>query len=229
MAYAVAIECFHSASLILDDLPAQDNADMRRGKPTAHLAYGEAIAQLAVVELIALGFSLIGRPTNAPGHHGGRLVEEAHRCLAGPEGLCQGQLRDLGTQGRGLATDDWVAIARAKTGQPLLFCILVPIIASGASREVEALSEMGLDLGVLFQVRDDLADRPNAQRTEQLKKVAANARKRCADWAAPPGEPWDAVHRFLVSLAKEMHDQIDRYCTPDEDNVAASLDQPLWG
>jgi hypothetical protein len=122
-----------------------------------------------------------------------------------------------------------VAIARAKTGQPLLFCILVPIIASGASREVEALSEMGLDLGVLFQVRDDLADRPNAQRTEQLKKVAANARKRCADWAAPPGEPWDAVHRFLVSLAKEMHDQIDRYCTPDEDNVAASLDQPLWG
>jgi hypothetical protein len=230
MAYAVAIECFHSASLILDDLPAQDNADVRRGKPTAHLAFGEATAQLAVVELIALGFSLLARPVDTPGHPvGGRLVEEAHRCLAGRDGLCQGQVRDLETRNIDLSPDDWVSIASAKTGQPLLFCILVPLIASGAPRDVEVLSEMGVDLGVLFQVRDDLADRPSAHWAAQLKKIAVAARQRCATRAKPPGERWDAVHRFLVSLAEEMHDQIDRHCTPDANEAAPSPYQPLWG
>jgi|LNFM01.1.fsa_nt_gb hypothetical protein len=229
MAYAVAIECFHSASLILDDLPAQDNADVRRGKPTAHLAFGEATAQLAVVELIALGFSLIGQPVNAPGHAGGRLVKEAHRCLAGRDGLCHGQLRDLEMRNLDVSADQWVLIASAKTGQPLLFCILVPLIASGAPRDAEVLSQMGVDLGVLFQVRDDLADRPSAPWAAQLKTVAVAARQRCATRAEPVDERWGAVHRFLVSLAEEMHDQIDRYSTSDAANAAPSLDQPLWG
>lgn len=149
-AAAAALELIHCASLVHDDLPCFDDADVRRGKPTVHRAYGEPVAVLAGDSLIVLAFEVLAR---AAGDHPMRAVDLI-RVLAQrtgmPGGICAGQ---------GWESEPVVNLAayhRAKTGA--LFIAATQMGAIAAGQEAEPWEELGARIGEAFQVADDLKD-----------------------------------------------------------------------
>ena len=153
---AAAIEIVHAASLILDDLPSMDDAPLRRGQPTNHRQFGEAIAILAAFGLLNTAFGTLAREYDAPlAAELGALVSNA----VGPEGLIGGQALDL------LATDQEITferlerIHRGKTGALFVAAATAGAIIAGAGREpIAALTAFAKNLGLAFQIVDDLLD-----------------------------------------------------------------------
>ena len=149
-AAAAALELIHCASLVHDDLPCFDDADIRRGKPTVHRAYGEPVAVLTGDSLIVLAFEVLAR---AAGDHPRRAVELI-RVLAQrtgmPGGICAGQ----GWESE--AEVNLAAYHRAKTGA--LFIAATQMGAIAAGQEAEPWEELGARIGEAFQVADDLKD-----------------------------------------------------------------------
>lgn len=155
---ACAIEMVHTYSLIHDDLPAMDNDDLRRGRPTNHVVFGEALGILAGDGLLTLAFEIMARDVQP--------AEVAALCCAdlarasGMAGMVGGQVADLEAEGRTLAEpEELEMIHRKKTGA-LLSCALTlgARIAGADQAAVERLSNYGQRLGLAFQITDDLLD-----------------------------------------------------------------------
>lgn len=155
---ACAIEMVHASSLILDDLPSMDDASLRRGKPALHRVVGEANAILASVALLNLAYATVAEA----GALRERTRREAALCLAraiGSEGLIGGQVADLAGTGRRLDLDALEYVHSHKTGA--LFQAAAELGALGAGgreRDLEALRRYAKNLGLAFQVTDDLLD-----------------------------------------------------------------------
>ncbi len=156
---AAAVECLHAYSLVHDDLPAMDNDDMRRGKPTVHKAYDEATAILVGDALLTLAFGLIASPEA----HGDPYV----RCeliaklasAAGHGGMVGGQMMDLTSEGRSPELAQITRLARMKTAALITFaCETGPIMGRASATARQALSAYGQELGLAYQVADDLLD-----------------------------------------------------------------------
>ncbi len=158
-----ALECIHCYSLVHDDLPAMDNDDLRRGRPTAHKAYDEATAILAGDSLLTFSFDILSRPQTHPDAEIRiALVRELARA-SGIGGMAGGQLLDLGAEGRfgetSLGERDVVTLQSMKTGALLHFaCIAGGILGKASPAERDALSRYGRAVGVAFQIADDLLD-----------------------------------------------------------------------
>jgi geranylgeranyl diphosphate synthase type II len=149
-AAAAAIELMHCASLVHDDLPAFDNADMRRGRPSVHRAFGEPLAVLAGDALIVLAFqTLVWGTVNSPARLG-PLVNVLAKSTGMPSGICAGQAWECEPQA------DLGQYQRAKTGA--LFAAATEAGAAAAGVEAEAWRELGERLGEAYQVADDIAD-----------------------------------------------------------------------
>jgi geranylgeranyl diphosphate synthase type II len=155
---ACALELVHTYSLIHDDLPAMDDDDLRRGRPTCHRAFDEATAILAGDGLLTLAFEIIVRHTTPPEAAAGcvRALAEG----AGPEGMVGGQMADLQAEGRTDATPEALeAIHRRKTGALLRAALRMGGIVAGAPESVlQALDTYGRAVGLAFQIIDDLLD-----------------------------------------------------------------------
>ena len=154
---ACAVELLHTYSLIHDDLPAMDDAPLRRGRPTCHRVFGEAVAILAGDALQALAFEVLAAPAPGVSASGrcGALFELAR--AAGPAGMCGGQCLDLRPGVPGDA--DLAALQALKTGA--LFRASAAIggwLAGAAGPALEALGRYGADLGRAFQIADDVLD-----------------------------------------------------------------------
>jgi geranylgeranyl diphosphate synthase type II len=155
---ACALEMVHTYSLIHDDLPAMDDDDLRRGRPTCHKAFDEATAVLAGDGLLTLAFEVVARHV--------RPAEAASRCVqalaeaAGPEGMVGGQMADLLAEGRDDGTPEALeAIHRRKTGALLRGSLRMGGLAVAADPEaLRALDEYGRAVGLAFQIVDDLLD-----------------------------------------------------------------------
>lgn len=156
LAVATAVELVHASSLILDDLPSMDNAPLRRGKPSNHVAFGEAIAILAAFGLLNLAYEHTA--ASYPGELGrtiGRLLAEA----IGSDGLVGGQAEDLLATEQQISFDALERIHRRKTGALFGASATGGAIAAGASGdEVAALGAYAKNLGLAFQIVDDLLD-----------------------------------------------------------------------
>jgi farnesyl diphosphate synthase len=158
-----ALECIHCYSLVHDDLPAMDNDDLRRGRPTAHKAYDDATAILAGDSLLTYAFDILSRPQTHPDAEiRVALVRELARA-SGLGGMAGGQLLDLGAEGRfgeaRLDERDVVTLQSMKTGALLHFaCIAGGILGNAKPAERDALSRYGRAVGVAFQIADDLLD-----------------------------------------------------------------------
>ncbi len=168
---ALAIECIHTFSLIHDDLPAMDNDDLRRGKPTCHNVFGEAVAVLAGDWLIAHAFELLASEKVDP-----RIAPELVRTLArGSLDMIVGQSADIA--GEQLPTDPELVkfIHRHKTARLLeASCKLGALAARASTDKLKGLAEYGNRLGLAFQISDDLLDRTGT--TENLgKRVGKDA------------------------------------------------------
>lgn len=158
MPFALAVEMVHASSLILDDLPSMDDATLRRGMPVLHRVHGEANAILAAVGLLTRGFELI---------HLNDAVTPAQRCEAaqrlsraiGDDGLVAGQIADLEATGKSLDLGALEYIHRNKTGALFIAAGELGAIAAGARpRDVEQVKLYAKNLGLAFQITDDLLD-----------------------------------------------------------------------
>ncbi|MCD5397824.1 polyprenyl synthetase family protein [candidate division NPL-UPA2 bacterium] len=158
---ACALELIHAYSLIHDDLPALDNDHCRRGKPSSHKAFGEDIAILAGDALLTLAFGLISKNGEEEGVDKNLIplvIGEVARAV-GTLGMIGGQVDDLKMTGKEVAPDQLESIHRRKTGALLGLCLKVgAILGGGKQEEIESLSCYGRDIGLAFQIGDDILD-----------------------------------------------------------------------
>ncbi|HEX6850623.1 MAG TPA: farnesyl diphosphate synthase [Candidatus Polarisedimenticolaceae bacterium] len=156
--FAAAVEMVHASSLILDDLPSMDDATLRRGKPTLHRVVGEANAILAAVALLNHAFAVVARAAASKDRERVRAVEVLAFAI-GAEGLVGGQVVDLESTGKRLDLDELEFIHSHKTGALFIAAAELGAIAAGArERDVEALRRYAKNLGLAFQITDDLLD-----------------------------------------------------------------------
>ncbi|WP_319586368.1 farnesyl diphosphate synthase [uncultured Desulfobulbus sp.] len=171
---ACALECIHTYSLIHDDLPAMDDDDLRRGKPTNHTIFGEAAAILAGDGLLTFAFDLLSSPVSAaladPVRL--RLIQTVARA-AGSLGMVGGQSLDMIYAGKQVGYEVLRSIHRSKTGALITASVTCGALVAGASEEQEeALKTYGDHIGLAFQIVDDLLDVEAT--TEQLGKPAGS-------------------------------------------------------
>jgi len=174
MGVACALECIHTYSLIHDDLPAMDDDDLRRGKPTCHKKFGEAEAILAGDGLLTLAFDLLaGEATAAlPDPVRLQIIRTIARA-AGSMGMVGGQSLDIDAEGRRIDFDALRTIHRAKTGALITAAVETGALAGGADdHRLQALVNYGQAIGLAFQIVDDLLD--VTATTEELGKPAGS-------------------------------------------------------
>jgi geranylgeranyl pyrophosphate synthase len=160
-ALAAAVEVVHAYSLVHDDLPSMDNDDLRRGRPTTHRAFDVATATVAGYQMVALGARVLDAGSVALGLEPARrraIALELFRA-AGAGGMIGGQALDLEAEGRRLPADDLADVHRRKTGALIAAACVIGGVAAGAPPAAcEALRGYGADVGLAFQIYDDVLD-----------------------------------------------------------------------
>jgi geranylgeranyl pyrophosphate synthase len=157
---AAAVELIHAYSLIHDDLPAMDDDDLRRGRPTCHRAFDEGTAVLAGDALQALAFAVLAEDTaGMPDTERVRMLAVLARAI-GTAGMAGGQAIDLEAVGRPLAADAIERMHRRKTGALIQASVDLGAIAAGLSAgpTAQALAQFGAEIGLAFQIQDDILD-----------------------------------------------------------------------
>jgi geranylgeranyl diphosphate synthase type II len=156
---AIAIELIHAFSLVHDDLPAMDNDDLRRGQPTVHKQYDEATAILAADALQPLAFSVLANIEGAPLNAAIRLVRLISDAC-GSTGMTGGQSIDLAAEGTSLSADELEHMYSLKTGALIHASVVSAcLLRDGlATTDFEALDRFGRDIGIAFQIKDDILD-----------------------------------------------------------------------
>jgi geranylgeranyl diphosphate synthase type II len=170
---AAAVEIIHSYSLVHDDLPCMDDDTFRRGRPTTHLVYGVETATLAGVVMIPIAVQAVISGARKMGLSGEQaaIIVEVLLHAAGASGMIGGQLRDLRAEGEQVTLDALEAVHRSKTGALIAASAKIGGIAAGASQSaLDALDRYGADLGLAFQIVDDVLD--VTATTDQLGKTA---------------------------------------------------------
>ncbi|MED4400876.1 polyprenyl synthetase family protein [Metabacillus fastidiosus] len=160
IAVGCAIEMLHTYSLIHDDLPCMDDDDLRRGKPTNHKVFGEALAVLAGDGLLTQCFSVIVNEKNpeVTAEMKIRLISEFVKA-AGPEGMVGGQVLDMEAETKTLTLPELEYVHENKTAKLLMFSIIAgAILADASESDIQYLRTFAFHLGIAFQIRDDILD-----------------------------------------------------------------------
>jgi geranylgeranyl pyrophosphate synthase len=170
---AAAVETVHTYSLVHDDLPCMDDDDLRRGRPTTHVAFDVPTATRAGYLLVPVAARVLAAAAESlalPPAALGRMAVELFRS-GGILGMVGGQWLDLEAEGRALARDDLIAVHRGKTGALIrAACTLGAIAAEAGPDQVAALTDYGEDVGLAFQIADDVLDATGT--SETLGKTA---------------------------------------------------------
>ncbi len=172
---ACSLELIHTYSLIHDDLPALDNDDLRRGRPTCHKVFGDAMAILAGDSLLTLAFELLSK-LYAPAERRIELVRELSTASGTIGGMIGGQVNDIEGEQQKPTAELLESIHRAKTGALLRASVRMGAIYAGADRsQLDALTAFGEHIGLAFQIVDDVLD--VEQSSEALGKTAGKDAK----------------------------------------------------
>ena len=164
---AAAMELIHTFSLVHDDLPAMDNDDLRRGRPTNHKVFGEALAILAGDAMVTMAFELLA--TDLPPHLTAPMIREL-ASGSGPAGMIGGQVLDMDGEHRRLCLDELKRLHGMKTGALLTSsCRLGAMAAAANASQLDAITRFGEHLGLAFQIVDDILDETSTP--EQIGKA----------------------------------------------------------
>ena len=157
MPFAAAVEMIHTYSLIHDDLPCMDNDDFRRGNPTNHKVYGEAIAVLAGDALLTAAFSYLAK-ADLPAEQKIKAVSILSEC-AGELGMVGGQILDMESESRQCNVQEVLDIQSRKTGALIRSaCLLGVVAANGTTEQMKVAADFADHIGLAFQIRDDMLD-----------------------------------------------------------------------
>ena len=159
IAIGASIECIHAYSLIHDDLPCMDNDKMRRGKPSTHIKFGESTAVLAGNSLLTMAFEILTNPSLRLNEKIKiNLIKKLSEC-SGHLGIAGGQFLDLNYEKKKISKNKIIEMEIKKTGKLFSFCCAAPaIIKKAPPKEIKFFENIGADIGLLFQIADDLID-----------------------------------------------------------------------
>jgi len=153
-----AVECIHAYSLIHDDLPCMDNDSLRRGKLSTHKKFGESTAILAGNSLLTIAFEILSQNNFKLNDKAKiKLINLISEC-SGHSGIAGGQYSDLSFERKKIPLKKIIAMQIKKTGKLFSFCCIAPIIISKKFNYVKKFDKIGSDIGLLFQIVDDLID-----------------------------------------------------------------------
>ena len=154
-----AVECIHAYSLIHDDLPCMDNDKMRRGKPSTHIKFGESTAVLAGNSLLTMAFEILSNDNLRLSEKIKiNLIKKLSEC-SGYLGIAGGQYLDLNYEKKKISKNKIIEMETKKTGKLFSFCCMAPaIIKKKNNKEIRFFEKIGSDIGLLFQISDDLID-----------------------------------------------------------------------
>jgi geranylgeranyl pyrophosphate synthase len=224
--FACALELIHNYSLIHDDLPALDNDDFRRGKPSCHKAYGEDIAILAGDSLLTMAFEIIARAPLRKNHQvkRGQIIMEISQ-FAGVRGMVGGQLMDITISQDALSEEAYHELILKKTGSLIIASVKTgAILGEAGASELAAVVNYGRNLGLAFQIRDDIIDsgqdahkgrlsRPNyvsmfgLKNSKRKLKDFVEAAKNALDEASLESEELHYLAARLLELEKRSENE----------------------
>lgn len=222
---AIAIEYFHSASLIFDDMPSMDDATTRRGRPCPHLRYGEAAATLGALALINRGYALLWQGIEDLSRDGRREATALVGSCLGERGVLDGQARDLHFDAGQDGGRQVLAVAIGKTVTLIRLTLLLPAIAAGSPRrERERLERLATAWGLAYQILDDFKDclMDGIEAGKSTRRDAALGRPNLpstlglADSMARLGE--------LIAEGRELVDRLDGERFPSLEEVQSLLE-----
>ena len=158
IAIGAAVECIHAYSLIHDDLPCMDNDKLRRGKPSAHVKFGESTAVLAGNSLLTMAFEILSHKVlDINEEIKINLINKISEC-SGHLGIAGGQYLDLSFEHKKISKNRIIEMEIKKTGKLFSFCCVAPLIIKKNKKDIKKFEDIGADIGLLFQVADDLID-----------------------------------------------------------------------
>lgn len=200
MPVACAMEMIHTYSLVHDDLPAMDDDDLRRGKPTVHKAYDEAIAILVGDALLTMAFDVAAQTGNA------QLIKIIARA-AGVSGMVGGQFIDLASEGKSLEAAELQHLHQCKTGALISASLECGAVLADASQEQSnAMLEYGFNLGLAFQITDDILDVSGDEKSIGKPVGSDEARNKSTYPAFMGLEKAEAMARMVTKSAiKSLH------------------------
>jgi len=204
-----ALELIHTYSLIHDDLPALDNDDLRRGKPTCHRVYGEATAILAGDALLTLAFEVLSTPGHLPEGRSPRIIHELAHAIGTRGGMVGGQVVDLEAAGRQTDAATLQYIHSAKTGAFIRAAVRCGALGANAPEEdLARLTVYGAKIGLAFQIADDLLD-VTGSKEELGKSVGKDGQQQKATYPAIHG--LEESQRIASQLVREACAALEPY------------------
>lgn len=209
---ACALEMIHTYSLIHDDLPSMDNDDLRRGRATCHIRFGEATAILAGDALQTLAFKTVAEIESLAGDKRAELIRKIATASGTPSGMAAGQALDLEAESRDVSPAELEQIHRLKTGALIIAAAKCgAIIANVSEAEQNAVTDYAAQLGLLFQITDDLLD-VTATAEALGKTPGKDLRSQKATYPAQYGI--DATRSHLVDVHEGAHAALKRLARP---------------
>ncbi len=219
-----AVECIHAYSLIHDDLPCMDNDSIRRGKPSTHVKFGESTAVLAGNSLLILAFEILSHKNlNLSERTKINLINKISES-SGHLGVAGGQYLDLSYEHKKISKRKIIEMEIKKTGKLFSFCCAVPLIIKNKSKnEIKKFENIGADIGLLFQVADDLIDYKGSLLAAG-KKTGKDKKKGKATLIGLLG--YKNTIKYANNLILKINNKLKKYGTKSKD-LSETLDYIL--
>ena len=219
-----AVECIHAYSLIHDDLPCMDNDSLRRGKPSTHIKFGESTAVLAGNSLLTMAFEILSHKNlNISNKNKNNLINKISES-SGHLGIAGGQYLDLNYEHKKVSQKKIIEMEIKKTGKLFSFCCVAPLILKNKSiKEIKRFEEIGADIGLLFQVADDLIDHKGNFRIVG-KKTGKDKKKGKATLVSLMG--YKNTIKYANNLIIKINNKVKKYGSKSQ-NLSKTLNYIL--
>ena len=219
-----AVECIHAYSLIHDDLPCMDNDSIRRGKPSTHKKFGESTAVLAGNSLLTMAFEILSHKSlNISEKSKNNLINKISES-SGHLGIAGGQYLDLNYEHKKISKKKIIEMEIKKTGKLFSFCCVAPLILKNKSiKQIKRFEDIGADIGLLFQVADDLIDHKGNFRIVG-KKTGKDKKKGKATLISLIG--YKNTIKYANDLIIKINNKVKKYGSKSE-NLSKTLNYIL--
>jgi farnesyl diphosphate synthase len=225
IAIGASVECIHAYSLIHDDLPFMDNDNLRRGKPSTHIKYGESTAVLAGNSLLTMAFEILTSTNlNISEKVKVNLIKKLSEC-SGHLGIAGGQFLDLSFEKKKISKNKIIDMEIKKTGKLFSFCCMAPAIVKNKSlKEIKFLEKIGANIGLLFQIADDLIDFTGSSRIAG-KKTGKDNKKGKATLISLLG--YKNAIKYRDKIKSIIIKDLKKYGSPKSNNINETINYIL--